>query len=80
VSSVLVAKNQCAIRLHDGDFNRMLMWLQDESVEAASSQQPAASHTVGSWYGGRRVGHVATCVARYKTQSGSGLNNQCTSG
>ena len=55
------------------------MWLQDESVEAASSQQPAASRNVGSRYGGR-VGHVATCVARYKTQSGSGLKNQCTSG
>jgi len=46
------------------------------------SQGPAASgsHIVGSWYGGRRVGHVATCAARYKTQSGSGLKNQCTSG
>ena len=48
--------------------------------KCGSSQQPAASHIVGSWYGGRRVGHVATCVARYKTQSGSGLKNQCTSG
>lgn len=42
-------------------------------------QRPATLWGVGT-YGGRRVGHVATCAARYKTQSGSGLKNQCTSG
>jgi hypothetical protein len=48
VSSLLVAKNQCAIRLHDEDFNRMLMWLQDESVEVASSQRPDTLWGVGT--------------------------------